>query len=204
MTSSPRAPVTPIQSGPRPVYVTRPACPPAALPQTVDRRPEQMRLAEAAAAEHLGDRRAYLPRGSAGPLLRRCVRSMRGASAPHPLAAYITRARIGGSLLCPLRAPSTTLWKLFPLSREFRKLVQRWPGRAASPSPCSAAPSSPPSPTASRYPPLPPPHLPCPPSCSSFFPVVRVCSVLTLRWDFRVLICAGREQHPGGPRPSGS
>lgn len=129
----------------------------------------------------------------ARPQVRRCVRSTRGDSAPHHLAAYITHPsnRRHGPLLpaprLPPRSGSGSCWGS-PFCREPReKLVERWPGRAASRGPCSAAPSPPPSPPASRYEAggsSPPPALPPMAPWFSFLLRVRVrltlCSVFPL------------------------
>lgn len=92
----------------------------------------------------------------AGPWLRQ-IDATRGDSAAKPPSPpiKIERPRIAEPLLPD--PPSTKFWKLFvPPFLENRgpreeELVERWPERPAFLGPCSAAPSPPPSPPASRY-----------------------------------------------------
>jgi hypothetical protein len=136
-------------------------------------------------------RRACLPRGAVAAALRQIdARRFR----PQPSRRMpITRARIAH-----LPRFHHALEAVSPFST---KLVQRWPRRAASLGPCSAAPSPPPSPPASRYeaPSACPRNLPALRGLASFF---RRACVLTLRLD-GLLACSALLKPDGAQAPRG-
>ena len=110
-----------------------------------------------------------------------------------------------GTLAKPLQLHSfspTELTKKKKKPREFRKLVQRWPRRAASLEPCSTAPSPPPSPPASRYeaPSACPRNLLALRGLASFFS--SCVRVLTLRLD-GLLACSALLKPDGAQAPRG-